>query len=88
MHHQLTMSGDDWLSDRDVKTIKRLQAARHKAALKAAASLLHAADDLAAFTWACMECNDESAPRGDDDSRNIMQRNLREYAGWLESVYR
>lgn len=85
---QLTMSGDDWLSDRDVKTIKRLQSARHKAAHKAAASLQRAADDVAAFAMACLECADESAPRREDDSRNLLSRNMREYAGWLEDVYR
>lgn len=88
MTHQLTMSGNDWLSDRDIKTIKRLQAARQKAAQKAAASLQRAADDMAAFSFACMECNDDSAPRREDDSRTILQRNMREYAGWLEDVFR
>ena len=87
MTHQLTMSGDDWLSDRDIKTIKRLQAARQRAAQKAAASLQRAADDLAAFSMACLECNDDSSPRREDDCRTLMQRNMREYAGWLEEAY-
>lgn len=88
MTHQLTMSGDDWLSDRNIKTIKRLQAARQRAAQKAAASLQRAADDLAAFSMACMECNDASSPTREDDGRTLLQGSMREYAGWLEDVYR
>lgn len=88
MTHQLTMSGDDWLSERDIKTIKRLQAARQRAAQKAAASLQRAADDLAAFSMACMECNDASSPRREDDGRTLLQRSIREYGAWLEEVYR
>ena len=87
MHDQLTMTGEDWLSDRDVKTRKRLEAARAKAGQRAAAALEKAADALAEFSMACTDCNDASSPRREDDGRTIMQRNLREYQGWLESVY-
>lgn len=87
MHDQLTMTGEDWLSDRDIKARKRLEAEREKTARKAAAALEKAADALAEFSMACFHCNDASSPRRDDDGRTILQRNIREYQGWLEQVY-
>jgi hypothetical protein len=36
---------------------------------------------------ACLECNDGSGPKAADDGRNVLQANMRELAGWLESVY-
>ena len=36
---------------------------------------------------ACIECDDASRSRGDDDGRVSLQRNIIEYAGWLDSVY-
>lgn len=50
---QMTMTGEDWLSDRDRK-----------------------------------ECNDASSPRRDDDSRYRLTSDIRDYASWLERVYR
>lgn len=86
MTHQLSMTGEDWLSDRDRKTQARAEAARRKAALRAAEKLQAAADAVAEFSMACLECNDGSV-RGSDDSRVILSTSMREYAGWLESVF-
>lgn len=86
MTHQLSMTGEDWLSDRDRKTQARAEAARRKAALRAAEKLQAAADAVAEFSMACLECNDGSV-RGADDSRVILSTSMREYAGWLESVF-
>lgn len=45
-----------------------------QAALACAAKLDAAADALAAFSMACIECEDGSAPRGADDSRTLLAR--------------
>ena len=84
---QVSMAGDDWLSDRDRKAQARAEAARKKAALACAKKLEAAADSLHELVMACMECNDGSGSRGEDDGRAVLQRNLREFSGWLESVY-
>jgi hypothetical protein len=87
MTHQLTMNGEDWLSDRDRKTQARAEAARRKAALKAAEKLHASADAVAEFALACLDCNDGSGPKRADDGRTVLSSSMREYAGWLESVY-
>lgn len=87
MTHQLIMTGEDWLSDRDRKSQARAEAARRKAALKAAEKLFAAADSVGEYTMACLECNDGSGPKAADDGRNVLQANMRELGGWLESVY-
>lgn len=84
---QLTMTGSDWLSDRDRRQQARAEAARKKAALDCAKRLHAAADALATFAMACHDCNDASAPRAADDGRRLLAEQCREYAGWLESVY-
>lgn len=84
---QVQMAGDDWLSDRDRKQQARAEAARKKAAQICAKKLEAAADALHDFLMACIECDDASRSRGDDDGRVILQRNIIEYAGWLDSVY-
>jgi hypothetical protein len=85
--HQITMTGPDWLGDRDKKSQARANAARSKAALDCARKLSAAADAISAFTQACIECDDASRPRGADDSGTILVGNICEYAGWLESKY-
>lgn len=85
--NQLSMTGADWLSARDEKRQRQAQAARKKAALVCSKSLHAAADALGAFSLACIECNDASSPLRADDSRTLLAENMREYAGWLESVY-
>ena len=88
MIHQLTMAGDDWLSDNDRKRQARAEAARRKAALKAAEKLFAAADAVGEYAMACLECNDGSGPKAADDGRHVLQAHMRELGGWLESVYR
>lgn len=84
---QLTMTGDDWLSDRDRKAQARAEAARAKAARKAAKALQDAAEAVAEFAMACVECQDASAPRAADDSRYRLQTDMRDYAAWLERAF-
>lgn len=84
---QVAMTGDDWLNDRDKKSLQRAEAARGKAGLACAKKLEAAADALHEFVMACLECNDASRPRGEDDGRAVLQRSLREYSAYLKSVY-
>lgn len=84
---QVSMTGDDWTSDRDRRSQAKAEAARKKAAMACAKKLEAAADALHELVMACMDCNDGSRLRGDDDGRVLLQRNMREFAGWLESVY-
>lgn len=85
--HQVAMAGDDWTSDRDRKAKAKAEAARKKAALACAKKLGAAAESLHELVMACMECNDGSTARRADDGRLLLQRDILEYAGWLESVY-
>lgn len=87
MSTQLTMAGDDWLSDNDRKRQKRAEANRKKAAIKCAKALEAAADALGEFGMACLECNDASRVKGVDDTRITLAERCREYSGWLESKY-
>ncbi|VVE56723.1 hypothetical protein PAQ31011_05135 [Pandoraea aquatica] len=84
---QLSMTGDDWKSDREVKAQARAEAARKKAAVECARKLEAARDALSAYLLACIDCNDASGSRGADDSRSILMGNMSEYAGYLRSVY-
>lgn len=86
---QLTMTGEDWFSERDKKAQARAEAARKKAALALAKKLEATADALNVFRQACNECRDGSGDeaRGAADGRNILMRDMMEYAGWLESRY-
>ena len=85
---QTALTGDDWTSDRDRKAQARAEAARRKAALACAAKLEAAADALAAFSMACVACEDGSAPRGADDSRTLLAASMREYSAWLSIAFR
>jgi hypothetical protein len=65
----------------------RLLAVRKKAALEAARRLQAAADALDAFSLACLDCDDASAPRRADDGRTLLSRSMREFSGHLDSVF-
>ena len=85
--HQVAMAGEDWLSDRDHKSKAKAEAARKKAAMACAKKLEAAADALHELVMACIDCDDGSTARRADDGRLLLQRDIREYAGWLDSVY-
>lgn len=84
---QLTMTGNDWLSDRDRKAQAKAEAARAKAARKAVKAMEDAAEAVSDFAMACLDCNDASSPRRDDDSRYLLKAQMLEYAAWLRRVY-
>lgn len=84
---QLSMTGNDWLSDREVKAQAKAEAARKRAAINCARKLEAASKALGDFLGACNECGDSSKGRGPDDGRVILMRNINEYAGYLDSVY-
>lgn len=84
---QLSMAGDDWLSDRDRKQQARAEAARKKTAIVCARKLRDAVDALNDFMHASNEVGDGGAVRRADDGRVLMVGSLMEYASFLESVY-
>ncbi len=86
MSDQLTMTGDDWISDRDRTRQRKAEAARHAAGMRAATTLRKAADALKAYLQACRECQDGSddSKRGGDDTRHTLRESLCEYADFLE----
>lgn len=87
MSAQISMTGEDWLSDRDRKAQARAEAKRKQTALVCAKKLESAADALHDFLMACIECNDGSRDRGADDGRRTLQESMREYSGYLDSVF-
>lgn len=86
MTTQLTMAGDDWLSDRDRKTQARAESRRKAAALKCSRKLDEARDALNEFLSACLDCGHVEATRL-DDSRRLLMRDMSEYSSYLDSVY-
>ena len=84
---QVKMIGDDWISDRDRKTIAKTEEARKKAAIACAKKLESAADALNDFMAAANECNDYSSVRRADDSRMLLMQSITEYASLLNSVF-
>lgn len=86
---QLTMTGDDWISDRDRARQRKAVAARRAAGLKAAKALEKAAEALNAYLWACRECQDGSddTAKGIGDGRQILIGDMTEYMGWLNMRY-
>jgi hypothetical protein len=87
MNQQMTMSGDDWRSNREVKAQAKAEAARKKAAINCANKLDAASKALSEFLAACNECGDASSGRGLDDGRLILIGNINEYACYLHSVF-
>jgi hypothetical protein len=84
---QMTMTGEDWRSDRDIKAQARAEAVRKKAALNCARKLDAACEALSEYLIACNDCRDESRSRGADDSRTILISHMREYANHLDGVF-
>lgn len=84
---QLTMTGDDWRSNREIKAKEKAEAARKKAAINCARKLEAASHALHEFLMACNECDDASRSRGLDDGRLILMGNITEYACYLNSTY-
>lgn len=86
MTTQISMSGNDWLSDRDRKSQARAEARRKAAALKCSRKLDEAREALNEFLSACLDCGHVEATRL-DDSRRLLMRDMSEYSSYLGSVY-
>ena len=84
---QLSMTGADWLSARDVKARARAEAARRRTGLACAKALRNASEALSTYVMACLECDDGSTARRADDGRHLLMNDILEYAAWLEGVY-
>lgn len=89
MNAQLTMTGQDWTSDRDRTRQRKAETARRAAGLKAAKALSKAAEAIQAYLEACRECRDGSGDEkmGAGDGRRILIGNMSEYMGWLNTRY-
>lgn len=87
MQQQVTMTGDDWRAEREVKAQVKAEANRKKAALACAQKLEAASRAISEYLAACNECRDASGCRGMDDGRLILISNVSEYANYLRSVY-
>ncbi len=89
MTTQLTMTGDDWLSDGQRKRTQRAEARRAAAAITCAKRLEAAAESLSAFLRACNDCGDGSGDeqRGISDGRHRLIADLMEYSTYLEGRY-
>jgi vacuolar-type H+-ATPase subunit H len=87
MTDQMTMTGADWLSDRDRKAQARLEAAREKTGRILARRLDAAVEALRDYMNACNEIGDESRVKHQADGRLRLQEDCAEYANWLHSVH-
>lgn len=86
MTKQITMTGDDWTSDRDKRDRARADAAVKKTGLACAVKLERAAEALHDYLIACMDAGHEDR-MGAGDGRRRLAEDLTEYAGYLNSVY-
>lgn len=86
---QLTINGDDWISDRERARQKKIIAARQVTGRKAAQALEKAIEAINIHLRACRECQDGSDDRsmGAGDGRNILVGDMGEYMGWLNMRY-
>jgi hypothetical protein len=86
---QMSMTGEDWTSERDKNRQKKAEAKRKQTALACAAKLEAGATALRDFLSACNDCRDLS---GDEkleasDGRRIMIEQLSEYSIFLRWKY-
>ena len=88
--HQLSITGEDWKSDRAKAAEARASKKRDEAGQACARSLNAASKALGAYLQACRECNDGSGDeeRGLGDSRHRLIADTSEYATFLESKHR
>ncbi len=86
---QSKMTGPDWLSDRERRAQAKAETNRNKAGIAAAKKVEAAVSAVAEFLRCCNACRDGSGDeqRGISDGRHILMREMREYAGWLDSKY-
>lgn len=83
---QLSMTGDDWLSERDKKQQARADAAHRKACLAAAGKLEAAAQAVRDMLMAYLDCGHPDT-MGAGDGRRRIATDMDELAAWLRSVY-
>jgi hypothetical protein len=83
---QQAITGDDWTSDRDKKRQAKAEAALKKASLACAVKMRAAADALHEQRMAFFEAGHEDK-MGAADGRLRLATDLRELAGYFESVF-
>jgi acetyl-CoA carboxylase alpha subunit len=80
---QISMTGEDWLSDRERSRRKAADAKLAKAEKRAAAALTAAADAL--DDWIRAYCNVHDDRMGAADGRRRLSADCRELAGHIEA---
>lgn len=83
---QVSMTGEDWLSDRDKKSQARADAAVKRTGLVAAKKLEAAAEAVNEFLHACLDAGHEDM-RGASDGRRVLINNIMEYASYLDGRF-
>lgn len=83
---QVSMTGEDWLSERDKKSQTRADAAVKRTGLAAAKKLEAAAEAVNDFLHACLDAGHEDQ-RGAADGRRVLISNIMEYASYLDGKY-
>ena len=86
---QLSITGDDWKSDRARAAEARASKKRDKAGRDCARALNAATKAVSSYLEACRDCNDGSGDeeRGLGDSRHRLITDCSEYAGFLEAKH-
>lgn len=83
---QITMTGDDWLSDRDRARDKAAKARLHKAEQRAAKALHAAAEAL--DDWMRAYCDVHPDKMGLADQRRRLSSDCRELATYVDGLHR
>lgn len=83
---QTAMTGDDWLSDRDIKTQARADAAVKRTGLAASKKLEAAAEALNEFLHACLDAGHQDR-MGAGDGRRVLMQSIMEYSSYLDGVF-
>ncbi|ABM38626.1 hypothetical protein [Polaromonas naphthalenivorans] len=83
--NQITMTGDDWTSDRDRKAQAQAIAARKKTAQELTAQLEKSVAAMQKFINACSACGDPKVLNA-DDGRQRLREQMQEYATYLDTV--
>ena len=83
--NQITMTGDDWTSDRDRKAQARAVAEHKKTAQALRVQLEKSVAAMQAFIDASYDCGDKKVLYA-DDSRQRLREQMQEYALYLDTA--
>lgn len=86
---QLSITGDDWLSESEKKRAKKAIAVRKKKAILLARKLESASDAMNEYLGACRDCQDGTTVKDGNgvDGRVQLIRQMTEFASYLDMLY-